>query len=69
LSIQLVDGKIRLIKSLLSAARIFYGMEYEVIFFYVLNCSISNTISFPFFKIIIEAMENGGDNREWGRMA
>ena len=35
-------------------------MEYEVICYYVLNSYSSNTISFPFFKIITEAMENGG---------
>jgi len=41
-------------------------MEYELRCFYVLNCSISNTISLPFFNIITEAMENGGDNGVWG---
>jgi len=66
LSVQLVDVKIRLINSILSAARIYYGMEYKVICFYVLNCSIYNTISFPFFNIITEAMENEGDNGVWG---
>jgi len=66
LSVQLVDVKIRLINSLLSAARIYYGMEYEVIYLYVLNYSVSNTISFPFFNIVTEAMENGADNGVWG---
>jgi len=65
LFVQLVDVKIWLIKSLLSAAWIYYEMDMKS-YVYVLNCTSSNTISFPFFNIIIEAMENGGDNRVWG---